>query len=42
MQALHNEWYEFKVLGKGKKLTELLELALSNNEIFRFDDSCYQ
>jgi hypothetical protein len=36
MQAVHNEWCEFKVLGKGKKLTELLELALSNNEIFPF------
>jgi hypothetical protein len=34
MQAVHNEWYEFKVLGKGKKLNELLELALSNNERF--------
>jgi hypothetical protein len=31
IQAVHNEWYEFKVLGRGKKLTELLELALSNN-----------
>jgi hypothetical protein len=35
MQAVH-EWYEFKVLGKGKKVTELLELALSNNERFQF------
>jgi hypothetical protein len=34
MQTVHNEWYEFKSLGKGKKLTELLELALSNNERF--------
>jgi hypothetical protein len=34
MQTVHSEWYEFKFLGKGKKLTELLELALSNNERF--------
>jgi hypothetical protein len=34
MQTVHNKWYEFKFLGKGKKLTELLELALSNNERF--------
>jgi hypothetical protein len=34
MQAVHNEWCEFKVLGKGKKLTEPLKLALSNNERF--------
>jgi hypothetical protein len=33
MQAVH-EWYEFKFLGKGKKLTEVLELELSNNERF--------
>jgi hypothetical protein len=34
VQAVHNVWYEFKFLGKRKKLTELLELALSNNERF--------
>jgi hypothetical protein len=30
-QALCNEWYEFEVLGKGKKLNELLNLALANH-----------
>jgi hypothetical protein len=34
MQTVHNEWYEFKFFGKEKKLTEVMELALSNNERF--------
>ncbi|XP_040177111.1 zinc finger protein 862-like [Rana temporaria] len=34
MHAIHNEWYEFKVLGKGKKLCELLDLSLSNTDRF--------
>ncbi|XP_073524940.1 zinc finger protein 862-like [Phyllobates terribilis] len=34
IHSLLNEWYEFKVLGKGKKLCELLDLALSNTERF--------
>jgi hypothetical protein len=33
MQTLHNEWYEFKLLKKGKKLSELLELALASRKI---------
>jgi hypothetical protein len=33
-QALCNEWYEFKVIGKGKKLNELLDLALADDKGF--------
>jgi hypothetical protein len=36
MQALYDEWYEFKVLRKGKKLSELLELALDKLKDFQF------
>jgi hypothetical protein len=34
MQALHCEWHEFEILGKAKQLSEVLELALANNEHF--------
>jgi hypothetical protein len=35
-QELCNEWSEFEVLGKGKKLTELLDLALANGKDSQF------
>lgn len=34
IQCLKNEWYEFKVLGKGLKLSELLDRVLYSNERF--------
>jgi hypothetical protein len=35
-QALCKEWHEFIVLGKGKKLNELLDLAPANDKRFHF------
>jgi hypothetical protein len=35
-QAPCKDWYEFKVLGKGKKQNELLDFALANDKIPNF------
>jgi hypothetical protein len=32
--AVSNEWCAFKVLGRGKKLNELLDLPLANDKRF--------